>query len=81
MEDNVNQGQAPIPTENSVVTPPKDDLAGYREELMVLCGGLFLFTIVVIVVAFVFPMDQGIYALFAGILGNFSGALFTKIRK
>jgi hypothetical protein len=48
--------------------------------LWVLCGGLFFFTLVIIGTAWFFPGNEKIYALFAGILGNFSGALFTWLQ-
>jgi hypothetical protein len=48
-------------------------------NLWILCGGLFFFTLVVIGVAIFMPGKEAIYALFAGILGNFSGGLFTYL--
>lgn len=47
--------------------------------LWVLTGGIAFFTVIVILVSFVFPSNQGIYALFAGILGNFSGGLMVYL--
>lgn len=47
--------------------------------LMVLAGGIVFFTLVVIFVAFRLPANQGIYALFSGILGNFSGGLMVYL--
>jgi hypothetical protein len=48
--------------------------------LWVLCGGLLFFTLVIVGVAFMFPGNEKLYALFAGILGNFSGSLFTWLQ-
>lgn len=47
--------------------------------LWVLSGGIVFFTLVVIFVAFCFAGDAGMHALFAGILGNFSGGLFVYL--
>ncbi len=49
------------------------------QTLRVLVGGILFFTLVVILVAFLLPNNQGIYALFAGILGNFSGGLMVYL--
>lgn len=48
--------------------------------LWILAGGLLFFTAVVIGVAAMMPENAAIYALFAGILGNFSGGLMMYLR-
>lgn len=48
--------------------------------LWLLAGGLIFFTGVVVGVAAFMPANQSIYALFAGILGNFSGGLMVYLR-
>jgi hypothetical protein len=49
------------------------------QTLWVLAAGILLFTFVVILTARFFPNNQGMYALFAGILGNFSGGLMVYL--
>ncbi len=53
----------------------------WREDktLFVLCGGLFFFTAMVFIVVYT-KDDVELYALFAGILGQFSGALFMFLK-
>lgn len=48
--------------------------------MMLLGVGLVFFTVVTIVAAAFFPQNAAMYALFSNVLGNFSGALFTKIK-
>lgn len=48
--------------------------------LYILLGGLVFFTITVVVVSLLFPGSEKMFALFAGILGNFSGSLFTWLQ-
>ena len=47
--------------------------------LAILAGGIAFFTLMVVLVAFLLPQNQGVYALFAGILGNFSGGLMVYL--
>ena len=49
------------------------------QTIWVLAVGILFFTVVVLLVAFLLPGNQGIYALFAGILGNFSGGLMMYL--
>ena len=51
-----------------------------KNALYILAGGLVFFTVVVIAVTFLFPGKDAVYTLFAGILGNFSGSLFTWLQ-
>jgi hypothetical protein len=48
--------------------------------LWLLAGGLLLYTLVIILVSVMLPGNEKLYALIAGILGNFSGALFMYLR-
>lgn len=48
--------------------------------LYILLGGLAFFTVTVIVVSLLFPGSEKLFALFAGVLGNFSGSLFTWLQ-
>lgn len=53
----------------------------WREDktLIVLCGGLFFFTLMVMIVVYT-KDDVELYALFAGVFGQFSGALFMYLK-
>lgn len=46
---------------------------------LVIAGGLVIFAIATAAIAVLVPGNAALYALFAGILGNFSGALFTLL--
>lgn len=46
-----------------------------------LCAGLVFFTLLIVATAAFFPANKKLYAPFAGILGNFSGALFTWLQE
>ena len=48
--------------------------------LPLLVAGLVFYTIVTIGVAVLLPKDRELYALMAGILGLFSGALFMFLK-
>lgn len=48
--------------------------------LWLLAGGLLLYTMVIIAVSILLPGNEKLYALIAGVLGNFSGALFMYLR-
>lgn len=48
--------------------------------LALLCGGVLLYTGVVVAVAVLLPANEKLYGLMAGILGNFSGGLFVWLR-
>ncbi len=60
------------------MTPSDPDW--HWRTMRILCGGLVFFTVITIIAAHFFPQNAAMYALFSGILGNFSGALFTKIK-
>lgn len=47
--------------------------------LIVLCGGLLMFSFITIGVAAFMAGNQAIYTLFAGIVGNFSGGLMMYL--
>jgi membrane associated rhomboid family serine protease len=47
--------------------------------LRLLQRGLVFFTAVVLAVAWFMPQNQAIYALFAGIVGHFSGGLMMYL--
>lgn len=46
---------------------------------LIIGAGLLLFSATVIGIAVFVPSNAALYALFSGILGNFSGALFTLL--
>lgn len=48
--------------------------------ILVLIFGLVFFSFMAVGVAWRFPENKEIYLLFAGIVGGFSGSLFTVIR-
>lgn len=54
----------------------------WREDktLIVLCGGLLFFTFMVMVVVYTRSEDVQLYALYAGVFGQFSGALFMHLK-
>jgi uncharacterized membrane-anchored protein len=47
--------------------------------LMVLCGGLLIFSFITILVAAFMAGNQAIYTLFAGIVGSFQGGLMMYL--
>ena len=53
----------------------------WREDrtLIVLCSGLFFYTIIVLAVVYT-KDDVQLYSLFSGVFGQFSGALFMHMR-
>lgn len=54
----------------------------WREDktLIVLCGGLFFFTAMVMTVVYTRAEDVQLYALFSGVFGQFSGALMMHLK-
>lgn len=48
--------------------------------LAVLCGGLVLFAAITIGIVVAIPKDGQLYTLFAGVFGQFSGALMMHLR-
>lgn len=57
----------------------KEFLESTAGAITLLFGGLALFSIVCIMCAVILPSNERIAVLFSGIVGNFSGALFTVI--
>lgn len=57
------------------VPPPPKDLT-----LRLLVAGLVLYTLLALGAAVFLPSNEKVYALLAGILGNFSGALFLRLK-
>jgi hypothetical protein len=54
----------------------------WREDktLIVLCAGLLFFSVMVLMVVLWKPSDGQLYTLFAGVFGQFSGALMMHLK-
>ncbi len=50
------------------------------KTLIVLCGGIMLFTVVTIAVVAMWQTDGQIYTLFAAAFGQFTGALMMHLK-
>lgn len=50
-----------------------------RFSFIIIAIGLVLFSLATVAIAIFVPGNAELYALFAGILGNFSGSLFTLL--
>jgi hypothetical protein len=49
-------------------------------QLIVLSAGLFIYSLFVLFCAWAWPGNEKLFALFAGIVGNFNGALIMYFR-
>lgn len=61
---------APQPT-----PPPQHDLTFW-----LLAAGLLIYTMLAVGAAIWLPNNEKVYALLAGVMGNFSGALFLRLK-
>ena len=53
---------------------------GSHGTLVMIGAGMFFYTLVVLVVMWVWPGKEQPFALFSGILGGFAGSFFTAIK-